>query len=220
MEINVKFLEYMKQILKLNESINLTAITDEKEFIIKHYFDSLVVTDLQEYINAKNVIDVGTGAGFPGIPLALHSLDKNFTLVDSLNKRLKIIDGLCNKLNIKNVETVHGRAEDLGKNPIYREKFDLCVSRAVARLDVLVEYTLPFIRIGGYLMAYKGPDYEEELKVSDKAISVLGGKVENIVQGNMEEYGIYHNIILIKKIKSTPKKFPRKPGTPTKEPIK
>lgn len=220
MKVDEKFKKYMKGILKYNESINLTAITDEEEFIIKHYYDSLVVMKLEEYKRAKRIVDIGTGAGFPGIPLAIHSQDKEFVLVDSLKKRLKIIDELCDSIGIHNVKTVHGRAEELGKNSSYRESFDLCVSRAVASLEVLAEYTLPFIKKGGWLMAYKGPDCEKELESGKKAISILGGEIKDVVTGNMEEYGIYHNIVLIKKIKPTPAGFPRKPGIPTKEPIK
>ncbi len=217
--VNTKFLTYMEGVLRWNEKVNLTAITEKDDFIVKHYFDSLVCLDFEEYKSAEKIIDIGTGAGFPGIPLAINSPEKTFVLADSLLKRLKIVDELTMESNIKNVKTCHGRAEDLAKLSEHREQYDLCISRAVARLATLVEYSLPFIKEGGYLLAYKGPDVEEEVKEAEKAINILGGKVERISQGIMQQYGISHNIVVIRKIKSTPKKYPRKAGTPSKDPI-
>lgn len=211
------FEEYMDGILEWNEKINLTAITDKNEFISKHFIDSILGYNFEEYTNADSVIDIGTGAGFPGVPLAIVSPDKSFVLADSLNKRLKAINDLTSKIGIDNVETVHGRAEELAKNKHYRESFDICVSRAVANLAVLAEYCLPFIRTGGYLLAYKGPDAEDEVKKAEKAIKVLGGKFKRIESVNLDGYN--HNIVVIEKIKNTPAKYPRKAGTPSKEPI-
>ena len=211
------FEQYMDGILEWNKKINLTAITDREEFISKHFVDSVLSYNFREYIDADSIIDIGTGAGFPGIPLAIVSPDKKFVLADSLNKRLKVINELASKIGIDNIETVHGRAEELARNKKYREAFDLCISRAVANLAVLCEYCLPFIKLGGHLLAYKGPDAEEEVKMAEKAIKILGGKLIEIVSVDLDGYD--HNIVVIEKINKTPSKYPRKAGTPGKEPI-
>lgn len=215
-----KFTGYMDGVLEWNEKVNLTTITDPEEFVIKHFIDSVICADYPEYAKAERIIDVGTGAGFPGVPLAIISPEKNFFLMDSLNKRLKIIDVLCEENNIKNVITIHARAEELAKNKAHREQYDLCVSRAVANMSVLAEYCLPFIKVGGFLLAYKGPDAETELAEAQNALMMLGGRVEEIRNGQLTEFGIDHKIAVIKKIKNTPSKFPRKAGTPAKEPLK
>lgn len=212
-----KFVGYMDGILEWNEKINLTAIKDRDEFVVKHLVDSILCAGFPEYKNSKSIIDVGTGAGFPGIPLAIIRPDKDFVLADSLNKRLKVINDLTDRLGIYNVETVHGRAEELARNKNFRENFDLCVSRAVANMAVLAEYCLPFIRMGGHLLAYKGPDVNEELKSAEKAIKTLGGKVLRIETTPLQGYE--HNIVVIEKMKKTPAKYPRRAGTPVKEPI-
>jgi len=212
-----KFEGYMDGVLEWNEKINLTAIRDREEFIKKHLVDSILCCDFPEYQNADTIIDVGTGAGFPGVPLAIASPDKDFLLADSLNKRLRVINQLTGELDISNVETVHGRAEELARNRAYRGAFDLCVSRAVANMAVLAEYCLPFIKNGGYLLAYKGPDAEKEAKEAEKAVKILGGKLVRIEPAGLSGYE--HNIIVIEKIKNTPAKYPRKAGTPVKEPI-
>lgn len=219
-ELIEKFRIYMEGVLEWNEKVNLTAITNPDEFVIKHFIDSIICANYPEYINAVKIIDVGTGAGFPGIPLSIISPEKEFILMDSLNKRLKIIDELCQRADIKNVVTLHARAEELAKNKAHREKYDLCVSRAVANMAVLAEYCLPFIKVGGFLMAYKGPEAENEVKEAEHALSLLGGKAEEIRNGNLKEFGIEHKVVLIKKMKNTPSKFPRKAGTPAKEPLK
>ena len=211
------FEQYMDGILEWNKKINLTAITDREEFISKHFVDSVLSYNFREYIDADSIIDIGTGAGFPGIPLAIVSPDKKFVLADSLNKRLKVINELASKIGIDNIETVHGRAEELARNKKYREAFALCISRAVANLAVLCEYCLPFIKVGGHLPAYKGPDAEEEVKMAEKAIKILGGKLIEIVSVDLDGYD--HNIVVIEKINKTPSKYPRKAGTPGKEPI-
>lgn len=216
-EIIKQYEAYMEGILQWNEKINLTAIKDRDEFVIKHFVDSLLCCNFPEYINGESVVDMGTGAGFPGVPLAIVSPEKEFVLADSLKKRLKVIDELTASMGIDNVVTVHGRAEELAKNKAYREKFDVCVSRAVANMTVLAEYCLPFIRVGGYLLAYKGPDAEKEAEDAKKALKILGGKISRIQSVNLA--GFDHNIIVIEKIRETPAKFPRKAGTPAKEPI-
>ncbi len=219
-ELNEKYHRYMEGVLRFNEEVNLTAITDREEFIIKHFYDSLMVADYTEYAHAKKIIDVGTGAGFPGIPLAIFSPEKEFTLMDSLNKRIKIISELAAEIGVKNVETVHARAEELGHNKGYRERYDLCVSRAVANLATLSEYCLPFIKVGGYFMAYKGPEPEAEIAEAKDAVETLGGEIREVRLAELIDYGISHNIVVIKKIKPTPKKYPRKAGTPSKDPIR
>lgn len=215
-----QFKSYMDGVLDWNEKVNLTAITEHEEFIAKHFVDSVLCVGFEEFKNAETVIDVGTGGGFPGVPLAIMAPGKKFVLMDSLNKRLKIIDELTANAGIMNTETVHARAEELARNKAHREKYDICVSRAVANLTTLSEYCLPFIKVGGYLLAYKGPDADQEIKEASKAINILGGKLEKVEKAQLEGFGLDHRILFIKKIKNTPAKYPRKAGTPSKEPLK
>ena len=215
-----QFSVYMEEILDWNEKINLTAITDKDEFVEKHFIDSVLAANAAEVQCAEKVIDVGTGAGFPGIPLAIIFPEKKFVLMDSLNKRLKVIDDVCAKAGIMNVETVHGRAEELSRNKVHREKYDLCVSRAVANMSTLSEYCLPFISQGGYFLAYKGPDSDEEINASKNAIKILGGKIKDIREAALADFGLAHRIVYVEKIKETPAKYPRKAGVPSKEPLK
>ena len=211
--------KYMEGILSWNEKVNLTNITDPDEFRVKHTLDSLVCLDFPEYVEAKSVIDVGTGGGFPGIPLAVCSPEKEFLLLDSLNKRLKIIGSFMEELGIKNVSLLHSRAEDACGRKEYRENFDVCVSRAVSNLSTLSEYCLPFIRRGGYLLAYKGPECERELKDASRALKILGGEAVDIRDTEMKEYGLEHKILVIRKVRNTPKAYPRKAGTPLRNPL-
>lgn len=215
-----QFEAYMDGILSWNEKVNLTAITDKEEFIIKHFLDSVLCFGFSEYRQAKKIIDVGTGGGFPGIPLAILSPEKCFTLMDSLKKRLRIIDELAETTGIGNVVTVHARAEELARNESYRQQYDLCVSRAVANLATLSEYCLPFIRQGGYLLAYKGPEADEEILQAKKAIFLLGGQLEKVETARLQKYELDHRILFIKKIRNTPAKYPRRAGIPSKEPLK
>ena len=211
---------YMEGVLSWNEKVNLTAITDRDEFIIKHFLDSVLCCGFPEYESAKKIIDVGTGAGFPGIPLAVGSPEKQFILMDSLKKRLNVIDELTDSIGIQNVSTVHARAEELARNKEHREQYDLCVSRAVANLATLSEYCLPFIRQGGYLLAYKGPDADDEIAQAKKAVFLLGGQLERVESAPLNQYGLDHRILFIKKVRNTPAKYPRKAGTPSKDPLK
>ena len=191
---------YMDEILELNQHINLTAITDRTEFIRKHYADSLLCAGYPEFRSAQSVIDVGTGGGFPGVPLAIVFPEKEFVLIDSLNKRI--------------------RAEELARRKEMRESFDLCVSRAVANMSTLSEYCLPFVKVGGCFMAYKGPDCDRELTEAENAVRALGGRVDRIESPSVDGLDFDHRIIVISKEKNTMSKFPRKAGTPSKEPIK
>ena len=208
--------KYMKLMLEWNKNINLTAITDEKEVIIKHFIDSI---SINKYIKEANkIMDIGTGAGFPGIPLKILNKDIEFILVDSLNKRINFLEEAKKELSLNKLELLHARAEELAKNKKYRENVDIVVSRAVARLRVLAEYMLPFVQENGLCICMKGPNIEEELEESKKALDILGGKIENIehiiLPGNLER-----NIVLIRKIKRTPGKYPRKAGIPVKQPL-
>lgn len=214
-----KLTGYMDEILELNQHINLTAITDRDEFIRKHYIDSLLCVNYDEFKNAKNIIDVGTGGGFPGVPLAIAFPEKNFVLIDSLNKRIKIINELCEKLGITNVRAVHGRAEELARKKEMRDSFDLCVSRAVANMSTLTEYCLPFVKKGGNFIAYKGPECGPEIAAASRAIKVLGGRLTHEESPVFEGSDFEHKLIFIKKEKNTESKYPRKAGTPSKEPI-
>ncbi len=214
---------YMKKVLEWNEKVNLTAIKDEKEFMVKHYADSLVLINEPIYSEATKIIDVGTGGGFPGVPLAIMNPEKEFVLLDSLDKRLKIIDNICEVIGkedsaskVSNVSTLHQRAEDAGQNPAYRETFDLCVSRAVADLSVLSEYCLPFVKPGGYFVAYKSRNIDEELLNAKKAINSLGGSTQDMI---IRETPTGQTLLFIKKIKSTPSKYPRRPGEPRRKPL-
>ena len=215
-----KYETYMEGILKWNEAVNLTSITEPSQFIQKHYIDSLLSVIYKEFQNAELIIDVGTGGGFPGIPLALAAPDKKFVLIDSLNKRIKIIKELCGELEIDNVTAIHGRAEELARNKNHRQKYDLCVSRAVANMATLSEYCLPFIRRGGWFLAYKGPNTDEEIKESAKALRMLGGKIRREEHAKLSNFNLEHKIIFIEKTGDTPSKYPRKAGTPSKDPLK
>ncbi len=212
-----KFYKYMQLLLEWNKKINLTAITDENEIILKHFVDSLTVL---KYINEKdNIIDVGTGAGFPGIPIAIMMPNVKITLLDSLNKRINFLNEVIKELDLKNVETIHSRSEDCGKDMLYREKYDIAIARAVANLSTLSEYLLPFVKIGGKMICMKGSEIEEELKNAQYAIKVLGGKIIARDEFTLPESDIKRNIIIVEKEQYTPKMYPRKAGLPAKEPI-
>lgn len=212
-----KFNNYMELLLDWNEKINLTAITEKEDIILKHFKDSLTI---EEFIpeNAK-VIDVGTGAGFPGIPLKIVRKDISLTLLDSLNKRIKFLDEVVNNLELENVETIHSRAEDAGMNKKYREQYDIATSRAVANLSTLLEYLMPFVKVGGSVICMKGPNVEEELNNAKHAISELGGEIQEIKNFKLEGTDNERNIIIIKKVKPISGKYPRKAGMPANNPL-
>ena len=211
------FYEYMLGILEWNDKLNLTAITDEKMFIVKHFIDSLTVNRfLEDY---QSVIDIGTGAGFPGIPLKILNENMKFTLIDSINKKLNVIRDINNKLKLNNLEIIHTRAEDLANNSKYREMYDVATTRAVSNLSTIVEYMLPFVKLNGIAICMKGPNYQEELEEANTAIEVLGGKLERIETVRVDDE-LERNLIIIKKIRKTPNKYPRGQGKPLKEPIK
>lgn len=212
------FFNYMNLLLEWNEKINLTAITEEKEVIVKHFVDSLTIA---KYIpEGASLVDVGTGAGFPGIPLKIIREDLKITLLDSLQKRINFLDVVIKELNLENIETIHARVEEFGKNSKYRESFEVATSRAVANLSTLTEYLLPLVKVGGIAICMKGSSIEEELETSKKAINVLGGKVSNVFEFDLPKTDIKRNLVIVDKINKTPSKYPRKPGMPSKEPIK
>ena len=213
-----QFFGYMNLLIEWNEKINLTAITDPEEIILKHFIDSITI--LKDIPDNSKVVDVGTGAGFPGIPLSIMNPTLKITLVDSLNKRLIFLQEVVNKLNLKNIEIIHARAEEFGQNKKYRESFDFATSRAVANLATLSEYLIPLIKVNGKVISMKAADAHDEIKDAKKAIEILGGKIEKIDEFNLPQSDIGRTVIIIRKNKQTPNKYPRKPGTPSKEPIK
>lgn len=213
-----KFFSYMNLLIEWNQKINLTTIIEPKEIIIKHFVDCGTI--LKYLKNGETIIDIGTGAGFPGIPVKILNENLNVTLVDSLNKRIIFLNEVCAALNLENIQLIHSRAEDLAKNKEYREKFDKSVSRAVANLSTLSEYDLPFIKTGGQMIAMKGFEIEEELKNAEKAINILGGKIKEVNKFTLINTDNKRSIVVIDKVKPTPKQFPRKAGKPLKEPIK
>lgn len=212
-----KFYKYMEVLLEWNQKINLTAITDCEEIILKHFVDSLTI---EKYIEKGSyLVDVGTGAGFPGIPLKIVREDIKVVLLDSLNKRIMFLNEVINELNLKNIEAVHSRVEEFGRNKKYREKFDVATSRAVANLSTLSEYIIPLVKVGGKCVCMKGKEIDQELQDAKNAINVLGGKVVDKVEFQLLDNDMDRNVILVSKVKVTPSKYPRKSGTPSKEPI-
>lgn len=213
-----KFYKYMELLIEWNEKINLTAITNEKDILVKHFLDSLTI---QKYLGeATNIVDVGTGAGFPGIPIKIVNPNLKVVLVDSLNKRINFLQEIIKELELDNIVVIHARAEDLGQNRKYREKFDVVTSRAVANMSVLSEYLLPLVKIDGRCICMKGSDIQEELENSKYSINLLGGEIEKVDKFDLSDENIGRNIIVIKKLKNTPALYPRKAGIPTKKPLK
>lgn len=215
-----KFIIYMDLIKEWNEKINLTAIKDDEGIIKKHFIDCIKVFKFPILKNAKSLIDIGTGAGFPGIPIKIMYPELEVLLLDSLNKRIIFLNEVINKLELKNINAIHGRAEELAAKKEYREKFDIASSRAVANMTVLSEFCLPFVKKGGSFIAMKGPSIKEELEESSGAIKLLGGKLESIIEVDIEDTDLKHNLVVISKIKKTPNEFPRKAASIQKKPLK
>lgn len=215
-----KFITYKNLLQEWNEKINLTAITEDEEVIKKHFIDCIKAFSENQFKEAKTLIDVGTGAGFPGLPIAIMRENLNITLLDSLNKRVNFLNIVKNSLNLTNVTTIHSRAEDGARNKELREKFDIATSRAVANMAVLSEFCLPYVKVGGYFIALKGPAITDELNDAKNAIGTLGGKLIEVIEVSVEGTDLKHNLVVIKKVKETPKTYPRKAGSITKKPIK
>ncbi len=217
-----QFLQYYEMLVEKNKVMNLTGITEFEEVIQKHFLDSLslirVIPDLAERNLA--IIDLGTGAGFPGIPLKIAFSNLEITLMDSLNKRINFLNEVIDALRLENVTAIHGRAEEMAANATYRQQYDLCVSRAVSNLAVLTEYCLPFVVKGGMFVSYKSADSDTEIQEAKKAISILGGKLEKVDKFELPDSDLGRAFVCIKKVKDTPRKYPRKAGTPAKLPLK
>lgn len=214
-----QFNRYFELLVEWNEKINLTAITEPKDVAIKHMIDSITAYDEKIFQDGVTVIDVGTGAGFPGLPLKIFCPEIKLTLMDSLNKRIKFLQTVVEELGLQDVECVHARAEEGARNKKYRESFDIAVSRAVARLPILCEYCLPFVKKGGHFIALKGMQFHEEAEEAAKAIKVMGGSKTEIRPVKLPELDDKRAVITITKTMPTPKAYPRKAGTPTKNPI-
>ena len=214
----MQFMEYRDLVLEYNQKLNLTSITDPDEFLLKHFVDSVVICDMEEFMDARRIMDLGTGAGFPGVPLAILAPDKQFVLADSLDKRIRAVTEMTREIGLRNVTCIHGRAEELGRDRNHREKYDLCVSRAVADLSVLSEYCLPFVKEGGSFIAYKGPDVDDEVSRAMTAVEELGGAVDAVEEIEIDD--MTRSLVVIYKETKTPGKYPRTPGKPKKSPIR
>ncbi|WP_312700351.1 16S rRNA (guanine(527)-N(7))-methyltransferase RsmG [Sedimentibacter sp.] len=218
-ETERKFIKYRDLLKEWNQKINITSIEYDEDIYVKHFLDSVLLMNEDNYNEEKSIIDVGTGGGFPGLPLKIVNNNYKVTLLDSLRKRIDFLTIVANELLLDDVKFIHGRAEDFGQNKDYREKFDICVSRAVAPLNVLSEYCLPFVKKGGYFAAYKSENISSEIENSEKAVRKLGGIVKEIREINLPGTDIIRKIIIIEKTEATDKKYPRKAGKPSKEPL-
>ena len=210
---------YYEMLVEKNKVMNLTAITEFEEVLDKHFLDSISLAQYVDLTKPVSVIDLGTGAGFPGMPLKIMFPDLKITLADSLNKRILFLDEVISELGLTDIQTVHARAEDLAHDPNYREQYDYCVSRAVANLSSLSEYCLPFVRIGGSFISYKSGEIEEELAAAKKAIFLLGGQFDRVIPFQLEGTDLNRSFVVIRKEKKTAKTYPRKSGMPTKKPL-
>ena len=215
----VKFIMYYEMLIEKNKVMNLTAITEFNDVVEKHFLDSVSLIQVKNLDDPIRVIDLGTGAGFPGIPLKIMFPNLKVTLMDSLNKRILFLQDVISKLKLDDITAVHGRAEEAGKNPLYREQYDLCVSRAVANISTLSEYCLPFVKVGGQFISYKSSVIDEELSAGKKSIHLLGGKLDRVYKFSLPDSNIERSFVMIDKVSNTPKRYPRKAGTPGKEPL-
>ena len=214
------FLIYYEMLVEKNKVMNLTAITEYEDVVEKHFLDSLSLVKTVSLSGKRTVLDLGTGAGFTGIPLKIAFPKLHIVLMDSLNKRVRFLEEVIGRLELKNICAVHGRAEEMGRKPEYREHFDLCVSRAVANLASLSEYCIPFVKKEGFFVSYKSGEVEEELEQAEKAIKVLGGRLREVSKFQLPNTEMGRSLVVIEKVKSTPKAYPRKAGIPSREPIR
>lgn len=223
-ELNEKqreqFHRYYELLVEWNKVMNLTGITEYDEVNEKHFVDSLAIAKVIDIKKIDTVLDIGTGAGFPGLPLKIAYPHLSVVLLDSLQKRINFLNTVVDELGLENVENLHGRAEDYAKKTEYREQFDLCVSRAVANLSTLSEYCIPYTKVGGVFVSYKSGEIDQEVKDSDNAIKLLGGELKEIVKFQLPDTDINRSFVKIKKVAATKKKYPRKAGMPSKEPLR
>lgn len=214
-----QFITYYEMLMEKNKVMNLTAITDYEDVVYKHFVDSISIVKYFDFKNCNNIIDIGTGAGFPGIPLKIVLPEVKICLMDSLNKRINFLNEVITQLKLEQISAIHGRAEDLGRNKDYREKFDLCVSRAVANLSTLTEYCIPFLKKDGIFISYKSGNIEEEITNSKNAFKKLNCTLESIEKFNIDGTDYNRSLVIIKKTGNTPQKYPRKSGMPAKKPL-
>lgn len=214
-----QFVDFYEYLVEKNKVMNLTGITEFQEVLVKHFLDSLACIKAVDIKKVKRMMDVGTGAGFPGVPLKIAFPHLEACLLDSLKKRVNFLEETFDLLKLTDITAVHGRAEEYAKNKAYRESFDLCVSRAVSNLATLSEYCLPYVKVGGSFISYKSGTVQEEAEQAEKAVKILGGKIRDVVYFSLPDSEIQRSLVVIEKVKSTPGKYPRKAGTPLKEPL-
>lgn len=214
-----QFIDFYEYLVEKNKVMNLTGITEFDEVLVKHFLDSLACVKAVDMTKIKSFMDIGTGAGFPGVPLKIAFPHLEACLLDSLKKRVNFLEETFDILGFDNIKAIHGRAEEFAKNKEYRERYDMCVSRAVSNLATLSEYCLPYVKCGGYFISYKSGKIQEELEQAEKAIKILGGKIKDTVYFQLPGSEIDRSLVVIEKVKATPGKYPRKAGTPLKEPL-
>ena len=214
-----QFTDFYEYLVEKNKVMNLTGITEFQEVLIKHFLDSLACVKAVDMSRIKRIMDIGTGAGFPGVPLKIALPHLEACLLDSLKKRVNFLEETFQMLKLENITAIHGRAEEYAKNKQYRETYDLCVSRAVSNLATLSEYCLPYVKTGGYFISYKSGTVQEEVEQAQKAVKILGGKIQDVVYFQLPDSEIQRSLVVIEKIKATPGRYPRKAGTPLKEPL-
>ena len=214
-----QFVDFYEYLVEKNKVMNLTGITEFQEVLIKHFLDSLACVKAVDIKKVKRIMDVGTGAGFPGVPLKIAFPHLEACLLDSLKKRVNFLEETFQLLKLENITAIHGRAEEFAKNKAYRETYDLCVSRAVSNLATLSEYCLPYVKTGGFFISYKSGTVQEEVEQAQKAVKILGGRIQDVVYFQLPDSEIQRSLVVIEKVKATPGRYPRKAGTPLKEPL-